>query len=82
MRSGRVIELVTSDQHHVAWVEIAPFPTLQQSPAVVLWGSRVFERLGLKPEGVWAYREVFAVVSLTPSPGIDPAELNLPSSPP
>lgn len=56
------IQLLTSDGHYVAWVEIIRF---QVKPDVVIWGDRVFRR---GPSD--AYAEVFAVVSLTPSPGL------------
>lgn len=62
----RKIELRTGDGHHVAFVEILPFPG--KGPEVVLWGSRVFVPRG---ESGKAFYEVFAVVSLTPSPGVD-----------
>jgi hypothetical protein len=59
------IELRTATDEFVAVVELPPFPP-EAMPEVVLWGSRVFKLAG----GPLNYREVFACVSLTPSPGL------------
>jgi hypothetical protein len=58
------IELFTRDMHFVALVEIAPVVT---PPDVVVWGTRTFT---LCDSETLAYREAFAVWSLTPSPGL------------
>lgn len=58
------IELFTNDSHFVAVVEILPFPAGHE-PEVVIWGDRVFAK-----RNVNTYVEVFAFVSLTPSPGL------------
>lgn len=64
------IELQSDHGDFVAVVEILPFPRL---PAVVVWGVRTFtlHTAGERPaEGALpVYREAFAFVSLTPSPG-------------
>lgn len=61
------IELRTKDGHHVAWVEVPPF---QLGPDVVIWGERVFVA-GVNAEAAPdVFFEAFAVVSLTPSPGL------------
>jgi hypothetical protein len=61
----RKIELFTADQQYVSTVEVPPFPD-GHMPGVVIWGSRVFTRA---TDGT--YTEAFAVMSLTPSPGLD-----------
>lgn len=70
----RRIELFTqgSEGGFVAVVEIAPFPD-RGMPDVVLWGERTFMiARGLTgSHGRQIYREAFAFVSLTPSPGIE-----------
>jgi len=80
----RRIELVTnggdprmgsSQRVHLAWVEIAPFVSARM-PDVVVWGNRCFQR-EVRPDSdqrdafdAWWYVECFAVMSLTPSPGL------------
>jgi hypothetical protein len=61
------IELVTKDGQHVAWVEIPPFQTM---PDIVAWGDRTFTVDLYSSAAHSVYREAFAVVSLTPSPGL------------
>lgn len=68
----KVVRLVVSTGGFVADVEIAPFLD-RAMPDVVMWGDRVFVRQGApgrKTDGHWVYSEAFAVVSLTPSPGL------------
>lgn len=60
----RQIELYTQAGEYVATVEILPY-TDGGMPKVVLWGARTFMR-----ESDLHYSEVFATVSLTPSPGL------------
>lgn len=62
------IELLTSNNSHVAFVEITRFQA-GCAPEVILWGTRTFAR-----RGTARYVEVFAAVSLTPSPGLPPIE--------
>lgn len=70
----RRIELLTQEGEFVAVVEIAPFPDTGM-PEVVMWGDRVFTRRGAQSTDTsWVYVESFAVVSLTPSPGLLKAE--------
>lgn len=65
----RIINL-QGDRGIVAAVEIPPFPD-HAMPKVVLWGSRAFTDSGrCDVLGRRCYAEVFAVVSLTPSPGL------------
>lgn len=59
------IELQTSGGDFVAFVEIAPFPPGRE-PDVVTWGIRTFAKRTRD-----LYVEAFAVVSVTPSPGLD-----------
>lgn len=63
------IELLTSDKQHVAWVEI---PAFKSFPDVVGWGDRVFKFWSTIGDdgGPPQYVECFAVVSVTPSPGL------------
>lgn len=72
----REVELKTRDGDFVAVVEIAPFPDAGM-PEVVMWGDRVFiselatrHQLPDDSPARWAYREGCAVVSFTPSPGL------------
>jgi hypothetical protein len=69
------VELLTRDLCHVAIVELAPFLDARM-PDVVVWGARIFQRQ-VRPDAddesgrnAWRYVEAFAVVSLTPSPGL------------
>lgn len=70
----RAIKLETAVGEHVANVEILPLPD-KEMPEVVLWGNRVFHfeahAIARTRPDLWVYRECFAVVSLTPSPGIE-----------
>ncbi len=69
----RKVELLTSDGGYVATVEIPPFPD-KGMPRVVIWGVRTFVRPELSVEHTdkpWPYREAFASLSLTESPGLD-----------
>lgn len=53
----------------MAIVEIPPYVD-SAMPDVVAWGDRVFQKTGATCGGRAVYREAFAVVSFTPSPGI------------
>lgn len=67
------IRLLTNDGQHVAYVEILVF---KRFPDVVGWGDRVFvfyNTIGTDG-GPPEYRECFAVVSVTPSPGLPEGE--------
>ena len=69
----REVELRSTDgAHFVAVVEIVPFPD-RGMPDMVAWGDRVFlNKEETQPtSGRWVYREGFAVVSFTKSPGIE-----------
>jgi hypothetical protein len=65
------IELRTDQGHFVAVVEIPPFPD-SGLPEVVVWGTRTFllARDAEPPTARVVYEEGFAVMSLTPSPGL------------
>lgn len=70
----RRIRLETSNREtgggaFVAVVEILPFDDLCL-PQVVVWGDRAFALHALAGEPLPVYREVLAIVSLTPSPGL------------
>jgi hypothetical protein len=75
--SMKRIQLMTSGngaaQAFVAQVEVPPFDD-KAMPDVVMWGSRAFVIHQLDASGLWIYREAFAFVSLTPSPGLPRAE--------
>lgn len=62
------VELRT-DNCFVARVEV---PRFEKPAEVVLWGSRIFKLTGGTDgiAGLLVYNEVFAVTSLTPSPGL------------
>ena len=64
------VELQTDHGDFVAIVEILPFGKL---PTVVTWGSRTFalHTAGERPanDAMPVYREAFAFLSTTPSPG-------------
>jgi len=69
----REVELWTAIGHEapafVATVDIPPFPD-KGMPQVIIWGDRTFTVRETQPaDARWGYREVFCVVSLTPSPG-------------
>jgi hypothetical protein len=64
----RQVELQTKDGHFVATVEITPFPD-PGMPEVLTWGDRTFTFHERRKPAPWVYREAFAVVSLTESPG-------------
>jgi hypothetical protein len=67
----REIELRTGTHQFVAIVEIPPFPD-RGLPEVVVWGIRTF-LISVVTDGDESrsiYTEVFAYMSLTPSPGL------------
>src|SRR6266550_8201835 len=62
-----LFEQGAEDDKYVATIEVVPFP-LDRMPDVIMWGNRVFKK---KYESV--YVEVFAMATVTPSPGLDRA---------
>ena len=77
----RRIELQVDSGEFVAIVEIPLFND-DQLPQVVMWGIRTFALwLCRGPSGLPEYRERFAVMSLTPSPGL-PREEKVVEAPP
>jgi hypothetical protein len=70
----RNITLWTANGEYVSTVQIIPVSD-HNMPKVVIWGDRTFVLNQpypdtLNPQIPWPYNECFAVVSLTPSPGL------------
>jgi hypothetical protein len=68
-----VVELVTANGTHVAWVEIRASERPQHAaidPVVLLWGSRCFTWITVNLQGFHVFAEALTIVSHTPSPGL------------
>ncbi len=72
-----LVQLVTSTEAHVAWVDVDTTFRLKETtgPVILLWGTRMFVLRTISRAGFFLFMEAGVIVSRTPSPGL-PAPLD------